>query len=163
VPEFTVSEAEQQLRKAATYFSTVLDTQGKQFLACKLNGVTMVVAVEGAGEILRRALVEDELLGANTKVSEPPVVLIPRYHMPSGEFAHKTGHVHLHVLNDAKIGRRVRKSGECLCGKKRGQNERSPEEAASKLGTPFSEANLCGECRRVAEGAGLTWPSWDLP
>jgi hypothetical protein len=145
--EHTVREAEDQLRKAARYFAAVLASHRKQFLACKVDGVTMVVAIEPDAERLRRALVEDHLLGTNAEIHEPPVVLIARYHEPSGEFAGRQGHVHLHVLDDATIGRRTRKSGECLCGKKRGKNERTPE----------GNADMCGECVRVAEANGLTW------
>jgi hypothetical protein len=144
--EHTVREAEDQLRKAARYFAAVLADHSKQFLACRVNGVTMVVAVAPASEKLAHALVEEHLLGTGATIHEP-VVLIPRYHEPTGEFAGRTGHVHLHVLNDVKLGRRVRQSGECLCGKKRGQNERDPA----------GHTEMCGECVRVAGEHGLTW------
>jgi hypothetical protein len=145
--EHTVREAEEQLRKAARYFSTVLVNHRKQFLACNVNGVTMVVAVEPISEKLRQAIVEEHLLGVEATIHEPPVVLIPRYHEPTGEFAGRQGHNHLHVLDDVKLGRRARKSGECLCGKKRGNSEQPPEESAE----------MCGECTRVAEEHGLTF------
>jgi hypothetical protein len=145
--EHTVREAEDQLRKAARYFATVLATNRRQFLACRVNGVTMVVAIDPASEKLAHALVEENLLGTGAMIHEPPVVLVPRYHEPTGEFAGRQGHNHLHVLDAAKLGRRARKSGECLCSKKRGSSEKPPEESAE----------MCGECARVAEEHGLTF------
>jgi hypothetical protein len=147
VAEHTVREAEAQLRKAARYFSTVLGSHYKQFLAVEVDGVTMVVAIGQSGERLQQAIVDEHLLGTGATINSPQVVLIPRYHEPSGEFAGRQGNVHLHVLNDATLGRRVRKSGECLCGKKRGKNERAPD----------GQTAMCDECVRVAEEHELSW------
>ena len=66
--------------------------------------------------------------------AQPPVrrALTPRYHVPSsqtwaGSGGRAQGNVHLHVLKDMTLGRRVRKQGECLCSKKHGTYEREPE------------------------------------
>ena len=153
--EHSILEAQDQARKAGKYFGRVLSEHGSGFLACEVDGTTLVVAIGEKGERLQRAVEKEKLLGEATIQHDPgevtvPVptgVLIPRYHEPTGEFAGRTGHVHLHVLDDVKLGRRVRQSGECLCGKKRGQNERDPE----------GHTEMCGECVRVAEEHGLTW------
>lgn len=152
--EFTITEAQDQARKAGKYFARVLSEHGSGFLACEVDGTTLVVAVGDRGKRLQQAIEEEKLLGDATIQHDPgevtvprPVVLVPRYHRPTGEFAGREGHVHLHVLDDAKLGRRVRKSGECLCGKKRGSHEEPPEE----------HREMCGECVRVAEEHSLTF------
>lgn len=78
------------------------------------------------------------------------VVLIPMYHSPPPEHAKKRGHVHLHVLNDAKLGRRERRSGECLCSKKHGSDERLVDDESRRF-------DMCEECVRVARENGITW------
>jgi hypothetical protein len=75
-------------------------------------------------------------------------VLIAVYHAPKEEFARKGGNIHLHVLSDAKLGRRERKTGECLCQKKRGSKERVPQPGQTRM---------CAECVKVAEDNGLAW------
>lgn len=84
---------------------------------------------------------------------EKPVVLIPRYHVPgsqvwAGSGGKAEGNVHLHVLHDVTLGRRVRKSGQCLCSKKKGSYERAPEP---------TETKMCAECVKVADANGISW------
>lgn len=81
--------------------------------------------------------------------------LVPRYHVPQsqvweGSAGRAHGNVHLHVTEDRKVGRRVRKKGECLCSKKHGSMERPPE--ALEL-----ERWQCTECFEVAAANDLTW------
>jgi hypothetical protein len=110
------------------------------------RGVTMSAAPDepvdaGAGR--------DENLVAPAAPGEPVqvVVLVPMYHVPPPEHNQKPGHVHLHVLNDAKLGRRFRKSGESICWKKKGSNQRLPD----------GETTMCKECVRVAAQNNLEW------
>jgi hypothetical protein len=75
-------------------------------------------------------------------------VLIAVYHAPKEEFARKGGNIHLHVLSDVKLGRRERKTGECLCQKKRGSKEQMPKPGQTRM---------CAECVKIAEQNGLEW------
>lgn len=161
MPEYTLEEVREQARKAGVYFGKTLVEHNCTVIAVETSGVVIVVAIDQAGQRLERLVKEQKLNtpGAKKKhrvqhdIDPPPpveqeVILIPRYHEPSGEFAKKKAHVHLHVLNDAKLGRRVRKSGECLCGKKHGSKERTPQPG---------ETTMCAECMKVATENGLTW------
>jgi hypothetical protein len=173
VPSYSKEEAQQQLRKSAAYFGEVLRGFGREFLAARVDGVTIIVATGDKAAVLEHWVVNSGIFGAGAHVDTPEgrvtavtpmkvwepgtstpkpageqVVLIPRYHEPGSEWKNKQGHVHLHVLNDAKIGRRMRDSGECLCSKKRGSHERAPREG---------EREMCAECVRVAQEAGLEW------
>lgn len=166
--DHSVAEAEDKILKSAPYFGSVLRKAGRSngFLACNVNGTTMVVAVGTSGETLERMLLARDIFEPEDEVvihrppavravpdmhevhEEKPVVLIPRYHAPGGEFANKPGNVHLHVLHDATLGRRKRKSGECLCSKKKGSHERSPEPG---------ETTVCTECMKVAKDNAIEW------
>lgn len=152
MPDYSIAEAEEQACKTAAYFARVLREHEQQFLACRVDGASIVVAIGDLGAALERVIVEGELFGKGAVMRGPklaPVaVLIALYHAPSEEFANKPGNIHLHVLNDAVLGRRVRKSGECLCSKKRGSKQQSVPPGAFKV---------CVECERVAAEFGLGW------
>lgn len=81
-------------------------------------------------------------------------VVVERYHIPKSQLyegsrgGHR-GNVHLHVLEDVKLGRLVRKSGECLCSKKHGSYEREPDDNETR----------CPSCDRIAKKNGIEWPS----
>lgn len=157
MPEYTVQEAEEQVCKAGAYFGEVLERNERTFIAVNVDGTTIVVARGIDGKKLERAIKRDGLFGPDVTVNKAPkqkpapepvnVTLIPRYHAPSDEYPNSKGSVHLHVLHDVTLGRRVRKSGECLCGKKRGSRERSPD----------GETNMCAECVKVATDHGIAW------
>lgn len=87
---------------------------------------------------------------ASTEIAPipPETVVIALYHEAGEEYRGKGGNVHLHVLADVKLGRRERKTGECLCSKKKGTRERTPEP---------NETKMCGECVKVAKEHGLRW------
>lgn len=164
-----MDEAREQMRKAGAYFGTVLRENGRpedKVIACRVNGVTIVIAEEPDGGPLERWTNEHY---RHVTVEHPPaegmpspaapapaeqkVVLIPRYHVPSsqvypGSRGGHEGNVHLHVLHDVKLKRRVRTSGQCLCSKKKGSNERSPE---------VTETKMCPECVKVAADNGIEW------
>ena len=86
--------------------------------------------------------------GSPTSPPERAVVLIPQMHESSDPQFKGKGKIHLHVLHDAKLGRRERRSGEALCSKKHGSNERTPED---------HETEMCGECVKVAADNGIAW------
>lgn len=148
-----LGQAEEQLVKAAAYFGRVIREHGQRYLACRVDGVTFVAAIDDDAQKLEDAVVVGELFGKGAVMRgpkpKPLAVLIPLYHAPSDEFANKLGHVHLHVLHDAKLGRRVRKSGECLCSKKRGSRQQTPPDGVTHT--------VCTECKHVADEFGLEW------
>jgi hypothetical protein len=181
VPEYTLDEMRDQARKAAVYFERGMEGfPDAAFISVRSGDTVVVVARREAGEKLAEFVEEGELgtvtkgvedvhqqgrvaegLGAGLQTqndggSTPPapslpVVLLPCFHEPSGEYRGKGGQVHLHTLSDHTFGRRVRKAGECLCSKKRGSRERTP--------TP-DETKMCGECASVAKEHNLTWEAW---
>lgn len=83
-----------------------------------------------------------------TVVIPPESVVIPLYHEAGEEYRGRGGNVHLHVLADVKLGRRERKTGECLCSKRKGTRQRTPEP---------NETKMCGECVKVAKEHELRW------
>lgn len=177
MPDYSIEEAQQQAIKAGAYFAKVLKWNTRSYLATRVNGVTVVIAMDMAGEILESALTEGKLLGNDTVIHRPPEprdepetdppagkpadadsgssdgsVLECRYHIPPsqvypGSRGGHAGNVHLHVTEAMVLGRRKREKGECLCSKKNGNMERTPE----------GETKMCGECVTVAAANGLTW------
>lgn len=154
MPTYEIDEAREQAIKAAKYFARVLTREGSMetYLAANVGGVTIVVAIRDSGEKLEDALVNGRLLGEGTRINKPAgqknVILIPRMHAPPPEFANRPGNIHLHVLSGVQLDRRERKSGEALCSKKHGSNERAPEPG---------ETAMCPECVKVAEEFNLDW------
>lgn len=144
--EYTQKEASEVALQAATYFGKTLAKTETGYIAAKVDGIVFVVARGKSAEKLERALMKDALLGVDTVLHAPQIILEPRYHAPGEEFPNR-GSVHLHVQRDVVLGRRVRKKGECLCGKKHGSREQPP-------GT---HTNVCNECRKVAGENGIEW------
>lgn len=173
--EVSVQAAREQAIKAAAFFARVLREEGVEYLAVKVDDVVIVVGVGDAVGRMDEALRLGGVFGHTggwqgpsheqiRAVLDPPVavgeggtdrlpkvvltpvdgVLIPRFHAPSER---GTGSVHLHALVPLQLGRRTRAVGECLCSKKRGSKERSPD----------GESNMCAECVRLAGQHGLAW------
>jgi hypothetical protein len=147
VAEYTQREASDVALQAASYFGKVLGKNEATFIAAKVDGIVFVVASGVSAGKLERALVKDALLGADTVIHMPQILLDPRYHAPSDAYPNSKGSVHLHVQRDVTLGRRVRKKGECLCQKKRGSKEQPPD----------GKTNMCGECVKVAAEHEIAW------
>lgn len=176
MPEYTLDEMRDKAEKMARYFETGMSGFGRNFVAVHSGGTVLVIATGEAGERLREVIESDGIgvatvgvedvngsgsqtssSGSQTETQPAPsesksgssdVVLIPMYHEPPPERRNKPGHIHLHALNGVTLGRRVRASGECLCGKKRGSSETTdiPDGV-----TP------CPECVKVAADNGIAW------
>jgi hypothetical protein len=177
VADYTLDEITDQVRKASRYFGRALAEQDRGFFAAQVDGVVLVVARNTSAEMLAEAIEQRAALGPGAVVNrdkptptptptpepEPTpeprgrelqprdlVTLIPMYHRPPPEHASKRGNVHLHTLNDAKLGRRERFSGECLCSKKHGSGEESVSDETRNF-------TMCEECVRVARENGVEW------
>lgn len=86
------------------------------------------------------------------------VDVVERYHVPGsqtwpGSRGGAQGNVHLHVVEDVKLGRLVRRAGECLCAKKHGSYERPVDDGEREL------VFRCPGCSDVAAWNGIAWPS----
>lgn len=186
-PDYSIEEARAQAIRAGGYFSKVLGREGEDFLAARVGGVAIVVAVGSWADVLERAVKEHfgpKVVfqqpppdgvgggGAGLAATTPPpsadpvqppdpvaevlaseIKLIARYHVPKsqvypGSRGAAKGHVHLHVLEPMKLKRIVRNTGECLCSKKHGSDERAPDSA---------DTTMCPACVKVAEANGLAW------
>lgn len=91
------------------------------------------------------------MIGADVRVEE-------RYHVPGsqvwqGSRGAQRGNIHLHVLEDVKLGRMTRTRGQCLCPKKGGSYERPVD------GDDRTRTFRCPKCETVAERFGIPWPS----
>src|SRR3954464_15495303 len=81
-----------------------------------------------------------------------------RYHVPgsqvwAGSRGAQRGNIHLHVLEDVKLGRIKRLAGQCLCPKKGGSYERAVDDDDRE------RTFRCPKCATVAERFGIPWPS----
>src|SRR4051794_14363427 len=123
MPEYTLDEMRAQARKAALYFERGLEGFSREFISVR-SGETVVVVARGAAGVKLARFVEEGgvglVRGGVENVAATPnggtatpagVALIALYHEPKEEFAKKGGNIHLHVLADVKLGRRVRKTG----------------------------------------------------
>lgn len=86
------------------------------------------------------------------------VVVVERYHVPpsqvyAGSRGGQQGHVHLHVMEDVKLGRLSRRAGECLCSKRHASYAR-PLDVGE--GNHFAR---CERCATIAARNGIVWPS----
>jgi hypothetical protein len=84
--------------------------------------------------------------------------VVALYHVPPSQVWERSGgrargNVHLHVTEDATLGRLKRSAGECLCSKRRGSSER-PLDASE-----FHSTFRCERCYAVAARYGIKLPT----
>lgn len=157
--DHTLEEMREQALRAARYFGTGLEKHKQGWTGVLLDGVVFIAARGERADALVGVIEEEGLFGSDvhldrpggqqqeTVITRPDVVLVPLYHAPPPEHATKTGHVHLHTLATVELGRRTRQSGECLCSKKHGSDER----------TVHGESDMCAECVKIAADNGIAW------